>query len=50
MTPRMMAAYLFLADKRRKRRLYEELYYAAVANCGDGKLIKKQMDDMEREF
>ncbi len=50
MTPRMMAAFLFLEDKRRRRRHYEDLYFRALAAGGDGKAIKKQMDELEREF
>ena len=50
MTPRMMAAFLFLEDKRRRRRYHEDLYFRSLVASGDGKAIKKQMDELEREI
>lgn len=45
-----MAAFLFIEDKQRVRRYYESLYVAALASSGDGKAIKKQMDEWAREI
>lgn len=50
MTPKVLAAHSFIAQKRRIRELSERLAALAVGNCGDGKKIKDQLKAWEREL
>lgn len=46
-TPRQLAAYLFIANRRRKRELSEQLAINALAAQGDGEALKRQMRELE---
>jgi len=48
MTPRQLAAYIFLGDRRHERELHERLAFGVLAAHGDGETIKKQLKDLER--
>jgi hypothetical protein len=49
MTPRQIASYQFLADRRRERELHTGLAIAALAASGDGKAIKHQLAEWEKD-
>lgn len=44
-----MAAYTFLAVKRKNREDHMALSLAVLANCGDPKAIKKQLELWEKD-
>jgi hypothetical protein len=46
-TPRQLDAFLFLAGKRRRRELAEQLHLTAVAARSDEKTIREQLRGME---
>lgn len=45
-----MAAFLFLKDRRDKRRLHSLLYVVALGSSKNGKEIQKQLEKWEREI
>jgi len=49
LTPRQIAAYLFLSERRRERENYAALAIAALGASGDGKQIQKQLDEWEKQ-
>src|ERR1035437_8892122 len=48
-TPRQMAAYAFLAAKRKDRESHTSLGLMLLAQSGDAKAIKTQFEDWERD-
>jgi hypothetical protein len=44
-----MAAYSFLAEKRRMREWHAQLSMLSLSNSGDGKEIVKQLEKWERD-
>lgn len=47
MTPRMLMAFNFLADRRREREMANLLALTALAHSGDGDAINKQLKRWE---
>jgi hypothetical protein len=45
-----MSAFQFLASKRRSREMHRQLSVTALANCGDGKEINKQLETWEKDM
>jgi hypothetical protein len=48
-TPRQLAAYGFIAEKRRTRERAEALTIGVMASRGDLKTVKKQLKEWSRE-
>lgn len=49
MTPRQISAYMFLGERRRERELHEFIAASALATQGGSDLIKKQLNDLEKD-
>jgi hypothetical protein len=45
-----MAAFTFLAEKRRSFESHRELSLLSLANSGEGKEIQKQLDTWEKDL
>lgn len=44
-----MAAFTFLAAKRKNRENHTALSLLTLAQCGDDKVVKKQFEDWEKD-
>lgn len=49
MTPREIAASLYFAERRRKRLAAEALSLHALAARGEPRVLKKQIEDLQRD-
>jgi hypothetical protein len=49
MTPREIAASLYFAERRRKREAAEQLALAALAARGEQRVLKRQIEDLQRD-
>jgi hypothetical protein len=48
MTPREIAASLYLAERRRKRQAAEQLALSSLAARGDARALRKQINELQR--
>jgi hypothetical protein len=49
MTPREIAASVYFAERRRRREAAEQLALNALAARGEPRVLKKQMEDLQRD-
>jgi hypothetical protein len=49
MTPREIAASLYFAERRRKREAAEQLALLALAARGEPRVLKKRIEDLQRD-
>jgi hypothetical protein len=49
MTPREISASLYFAERRRKREAAEQLALGALAARGEPRVVKKQIEDLQRD-
>jgi hypothetical protein len=49
MTPREIAASLYFAERRRKREAAEQLALGALAARGEPRVLKRQIEDLQRD-
>ena len=49
MTPREIAASLYFAERRRKREAAEQLALTALAARGEPRVLKKRIEDLQRD-
>jgi len=49
MTPREIAASLYFAERRHRREAAEHLALSALAARGEPRMLKKQIDDLQRD-